>query len=316
MFIILLFLELSPGIDSIIERAIELSFQEEFTQSESLLIAVAGEIPGHPAPYFSLLSLYELMWVDMGIDSFSEKFFAYSDSCIRIGSEWLNKNPEDAWGYFFLGGTYTLLTFYYALKGDIIKGIAFVGPALKWLSKCRSTDPSIIDVYLGLGGWEYFKGNLPFLSSRKEKGLSMIKRAAKDAKYVSTFATLAYAEILLREKRYDESISILLPLLDSFPDSRTLNWPLLKCYYEKKDYKNALRIAERLIALSSDNNYSLFESLYYKTRILIHLRRLKPARDVCKRALSIKVDIEAPDVKGEKKELRKLLQKILQGLGE
>ncbi len=315
MFIIFLLLNLSPRADSLLIRAIRLSYQEEFARSESLIRVVLKEAPDHPAPYFCLSSLYELMWVDLGNDSLAAKFLSYSDSSVTLANEWTKRYPDDAWGYFFMGGAYTIRIFYYELNNEIIKGLPFVGLALKCLSKCQAKDPDISDVYLGLGGWEYIKGHFPFLNSRKEKGLAMIKRACKSGKYVSLYATLASAKILLREKNFDEAISIIRPLVDSFPESRTLTWPLLKAYQGKKDYEDALEVANNLIDISHDNKSSYFEATYYKIKILIALRRLKVARENCKRALELDVDINAPNVKSMKEELNKTLKEIDQKMG-
>ena len=313
--IVFLFLNLSPREDSLLIRAVELSYQEEFARSESLLKVIINENPYHPAPYFGLASLYELMWVDLGNDSLVGKFLSYSDSSILLATAWTRRYPDDAWGYFFLGGAYTLRIFYHEIKGEILKSLPFVGPAIKWLSKCQEKNPNISDVYLGLGMWEYIKGHFPFFNSRKEKGLMMIKRASERGKYVSLYAILAHAEILIRERDFDEAILIITPIADSFTESRTLNWPLLKAYYGKKDYDNALVAANRLIDISQDNKFSYFEATYYKTKILVAMKRLKGAKENAESALEIDVDINAPNVKIMEKELKRILKEINQKMG-
>jgi tetratricopeptide (TPR) repeat protein len=315
MFVILVLLTLSPKADSLLIEAIELSYQEEFERSESLLNIIISDNPHHPAPYFGLASLYELMWVDTGNDSIINTFLSYSDSSIFYASNWIKKHPDDSWGYFFLGGSYILRIFYHELRGEIFKGLPFIGPALKWLSKCRSNDPNIYDVYLGLGVWEYFKGHFPFFSAKKDKGLSMIKRASDRARYVNLYASFTRAEIYLKERDYDEAISILKPLVDSYPNSRTLTWPLLKAYFEKKDYEKSLIIANNLINISRDNIYSYFYAVYYKTKILLGLRMLKGARESCLEALELDINPDAPHVKETKKELNKILKDLNQRMG-
>lgn len=315
LHLVLIFLSFSPKADSLLIKAIKLSYQEEFARSESLLKVVINENDNHPAPYFALVSLYELMWVDSGNDSIIGKLLSYSDSSIIFANEWIKRYPDDAWGYFFLGGTYILRIFYYELKGEILKGLPFVGPALKWLSKSHARDPNIYDVYLGLGVWEYFKGHFPFFTSRKEKGLLMIKKASEKGKYVSLYATFTRAEIFLKERKFDEAISILTPLVDSFPGSRTLTWPLLKAYYGKKDYDNAFIIVNKLIDISHDNKFSYFVANYYKTKILIALRKLKGARENCKLALELDVNLNSPNVKSMKEELSKILKELNHKMG-
>jgi tetratricopeptide (TPR) repeat protein len=164
----------------------------------------------------------------------------------------------------------------------------------------------LADIYLGLGGWEYMKGYFPFMGKNKEKGLAMIRKAISGAKYVSLYSSLAYANICIKEEDYDEAIPMLVNLIDSFPDSRTFNWPLLKAYYGKKDYEEALNTAERLIVISANNNFSNFEAHYYKAKILFDLGMLKEASLAADEALNIEVREDMLHVKDIKKELTRL----------
>lgn len=314
--VLLILFNLPLSIDSLIEKSIYYSYKEEFSQSESLLLKARKRLPGHPGPYFYLASLYEVMLVDYGEDSLSKYIFAYSDSSINAGKKWIEENPGDAWAYFFTGGSYTVKIFYYALGGEVVKAIPYVGPALKWLSECKKLDSTIVDVNLGLGGWEYFKGYIPFLSSRKKKGLKMIKKAVEESKYVSNYAVIAYSKLMIREKKYDKAIKILKPLTDSFPDSRTFNWPLLTCYFENGDYKKALEMAERIISVSEDNLFSRIEAGYYKARILLNQRKLGPAINTCNRVLRLSRNSDNEKIKELRKKIEEVKKEILKKTGK
>lgn len=314
--IFLLFSTLPCELDSLLLKAVNLSYTENFAAADSLITIVREKRPAHPASYFFLASLNELRWVDRGEDSYVDKIFSWADTAIVKGKEWVKENPEDPWGYFFIGGSYTLKVFYYVMKEDYLGALPFISPAVDYLSKTKELDSCIVDVCLGLGSWKYFKGNFPFMRGEKKKGLQMIKKAISGAKYVSLYSALAYAKISAREKAYDECISVLLPLLDSFPDSRTFNWPLLKAYYGKKDYPKALETANKLVSISAENDFSNFEAHYYKTKILLELRRLEDAWRTIEAALGIDLQGDKADVEEMREELIGIRDEIERKVGK
>jgi len=310
VILFLLFSNFSPEIDSLLNDAINCSYVEDFARAESLLTVIKRRQPNHPVSYFLLSSLYEMEWVDLGDYSYKDKIFIYADSAMDRAKEWTEKNPDDPWGYFFIGGSYTLKIFYYAMKEDYFGTFFMLNPAIYYLEKARDIDSTLADVYLGLGGWEYMKGHLPFMGKNKEKGLRMLRKAIKDAKFVSLYSRLAYANICNREEDYDESISYLKPLLETFPDSRTFTWPLLKAYYGKEEYQKALEVADRLIDISADNDYSRFEAYYYRAKILFELERFEEAEFAVGTALNIQLNKEMLNVEKIKENLLELKTEI------
>jgi tetratricopeptide (TPR) repeat protein len=300
----------SPETDSLLNEAINCSYIEDFSRADSILEVVKKREPDHPVAYFLLSSLYEMMWVDLGDNSYRDRIFPYADSAITKGKKWTKEYPDDPWGYFFVGGSYTLKIFYYVMKEDYFGAFFLINPAVYYLEKAEDIDSNLVDVYLGLGGWEYMKGHFPFMGKDKEKGLAMIRRAIKSARFVSLYSTLAYANICIREEDYDEAISFLEPLLSKFPDSRTFTWPLLKAYYGKKEYRKSLEITDKIIRISANNDYSRFEAYYYKAKIFFELEKLEEALAAANMVLNIKVEEDAPHVKDIKEDLLKIRKEI------
>ena len=99
-------------------------------------------------------------------------------------------------------------------------------------------------------------------------------------------------------------------MIDTFPDSRTFTWPLLKAYYGKKDYHNALKVANRLIDISADNNYSKFEACYYKAEILFELEKFAEATNTVETALNLQLNKKMLNVEKVKEKLLKLKSEI------
>lgn len=310
MILFLLIFALPLEFDSLLIEAINYSYVEDFSVAESLITVVKELERKHPAPYFLLASLYELMWVDLGEISYEEKIFIYADSSITKGKEYIRENPDDPWGYFFVGGSHTLKIFCYVMNENYFGALFLVNPAIYYLEKSKEIDPTITDIYLGLGGWEYAKGCFPFMSRDKEKGLNMIKKAMVKGKYVSLYSALAYANICIKEEEYDEAITVLKPLIACFPYSRTFNWPLLKAYYGKEDYRETLKIADTLIKISASNDYSKFEANYYRAKALLELNKLDEALISVENALSLKIDGDIFHVKDIKEDILSIKNEI------
>ena len=310
MTLLLLISVFSPETDSLLNEAVNCSYMEDFSRAESILKFVKKEEPDHPVAYFLLSSLYEMMWVDIGDNTYRDKIFSYADSAIDKGKKWTKEYSDDPWGYFFIGGGYTLKIFYYVMKEDYLGTFVMINPAIYYLEKARDLDSTLNDVYLGLGGWEYMKGHLPFMGKDKEKGLAMIRKAIEGSKFVSLYSTLAYANICIREGDYDEAISILEPLLSKIPDSRTFTWPLVKAYYGKKEYQKTLEIVNKLIGMSANNDYSRFEAYYYKAKILFELGESEEALAAADTALNIEVKEDMLHVKDIKEDLLKIRNEI------
>lgn len=255
MIFSLLFL-IPPSIDSIILKGMDAGYREEYPVAESLFNMVIEALPEHPAGYFLKAALYELMYFDLGHDSLKKDF----ERCSRIAEEkgklYITKNPDDPWGYFFTGAVFTIEVFLKAYTGHYFSMLSKVSPALNNLTKAVEIDSSVYDAYLGLGGYDYFKGMLPFMGSEREKGIKKIKTAIERGKYTRYLATIGLANLYIREKNFEDARNVLRPLLEKFPDSRTVTWPYFTSFLEEGNPDSVLFWAERLLNLSRDNPYS------------------------------------------------------------
>ena len=255
MIFSLLFL-IPPSIDSIILKGMDAGYREEYPVADSLFNMVIETLPEHPAGYFLKAALYELKCFDLGHDSLKEEFERYSRIAENKGKLYIMKNPGDPWGYFFTGAVFTIEVFLKWYKGNYLSMLSKVSPALNNLTKAVEIDSSVYDAYLGLGGYDYFKGMLPFMGSEREKGIKKIKTAIERGKYTRYLATIGLANLYIREKNYEKARNVLKPLLKKFPDSRTVTWPYFTSFLEEGNPDSVLFWAERLLNLSRDNPYS------------------------------------------------------------
>jgi len=231
-------------------------YREEFSVAESLIGIVTKNLPKHPVGYFLKSALYELMFFETAKDSAKELFDRWSKETEIKGDSYKKNHTDDPWGYFFTGAIYTIEVFLKAYTGSYLCLLSKVGPALSNLSKAVQIESTACDGHLGLGGYEYFKGMLLFMGSEKEKGIARIKNAIEKGKYTRYFSTIGLANPYIREKKYKDARVVLMPLLENFPDSRTISWPSFTSFIEKGNKDSIIYWGEKLLTLSKDNPYS------------------------------------------------------------
>lgn len=260
---------LSPYLDSLILKGIEKSYTEEFAVSESLFNIAISFDTLNPAGYFFKSALYQLKYFDMGYDSIKESFFSLQKKGIELTKRYVLRNPEDPWGYFFLGGFHTLNVFLYGYNEDYVNALKNLFPALENINKSVRLDSTIYDAYLGLGGYDYFKGMLPFMGGEKEKAYRKIKLTIEKGKYTRYLSSSALANLLIRDKKYEDARRIIRGLLEEFPRSRTFTWHMFNSFYYEGNLDSALFYANRLIELSGESFFCYIQSVYFASEILL-----------------------------------------------
>lgn len=251
MVIILeIFLIVSPKMDSIIQEGLEYAYVENYPVAESLFNSVIKMDTLNPAGYFFLSGLYNLYSVDMGNDENFDAFKKVIDKAVKYGNVYIQAHPDDGWSYFFIGGALTYMTFYFGLQGKYWSALVYGVKALKWVQKTVKIDSTIYDAYLGLGGYDYFKGQFPFWRSEKEKGIKKIELAIEKGQYSTVAAADGLGQLLMRENRYKEAEKILESIVKKYPQSRTLKHPLIETYIALKEWNKAENQSLELLRLS------------------------------------------------------------------
>ena len=292
MVIILeIFMFVSPKMDSLIQQGLEYAYVENYPEAESLFNLVVKMDTLNPAGYFFLSGLYNLYSVDMGTDKDFEAFKEVIDKAVKYGSVYIQSHPDDGWGYFFVGGALTYMTFYYGLKGKYWSALVYGIKALKWVQKAVKIDSTIYDAYLGLGGYDYFKGQFPFWRSEKERGIKKIETAIEKGRYSKIAAADGLGQLLMREKRYKEAGNVLEQITILYPASRTLKHPLIETYITLGEWDKAENQALDLLKLSErqpTSDYVRLQAIDYLGTIYYHKKEYKKGGKYLNEAFAIK----------------------------
>ncbi len=307
MILLFSFLELEP----VIREGLFYAYQELYREAESCFVMVLDSYPEHPAGYFFLAGLKGLYIIDLGKYELYPEMKALVDSCVKKGKRWIKKNPDDAWGYFFIGGAYTYLTFFHALREDYVNTLGYGIKALSWVSRAVEIDSTLYDAYLGLGGYDYFKGIFPWWRSEKKRGLRKIELAMRKGRFSHELAADGLAQIYIREKKYKEAEDLLFSLLEQYPLSRTFRWPLVEIYMEEGRWEDALRVVREMREVSRGKENTPYVELslaLLEGKALVAMGREKEAQEILGKALDIECTND--EERKVKREIEKIYRRI------
>ena len=144
-------------VDKGIQKGLELVYQEQYEKSLAVFDSIQKALPQHPAPYFYKAAILQTWMATYRFNKFLNEVEQNVEKVIQLCDKSLEKNPDDPWTYFYLGGAYGYRAF------AKMRGYNWIGAYLdgmKGLDNLKITlnkDPRMYDVYLGLGSYHYWR---------------------------------------------------------------------------------------------------------------------------------------------------------------
>jgi len=168
----------------------------------------------------------------------------------------LADDTRSAEGYYYLGMSYSYFAYSAFRDGkDWIGGLKHGMTAYDNLKLALKCDPKCYDAMTGTGTYMYWKSRkmsfltwTPLVDDEREKGISMLRKAAKNATYTGTQAINALIWIYIEEERWGDAIRAAQSVLKYYPDHRLFLWGLASAAEGKEDWKLARSAYERIVA--------------------------------------------------------------------
>jgi len=244
------------SLDSLIYIGLDLTYRNRYEEALRIFQKIVELKPENPIGYLLQASVLEIKMMDFERNIFEKEFHILLNNAIEKCKKILTSDPQNPWGHFFLGTVYSYQTAYQARRGKYWSAFLHSLKAIGELKKTLSLDPTLYDVYLGLGSYHYFVTKatrflswLPFIGDQREKGIAEIHLAMERGKYTKTLAKDALVWILMEEGRYEEALKLAGELLEEYPDSRTFHWAPAEIYFRKKEWKEAETAYRKLLSL-------------------------------------------------------------------
>ena len=324
-------------------KGINLLYDCEFSEAETIFQRIITEFPHRPIGYFYLAMvtwsrLSSGFWSPEIVKEFKKRI----DTTIGIANSRIENDIADSFDLFYLGGALGFKGRFELMKGKWISSFFSAANAVEALKTCFNMDPNNRDVLLGLGTFDYYtarlSGVLKFLSylllhkGNKDEGLRKLNVAAREAIYSATEAksillhiylfpekdflkALPLAEYL--ERRYDQN--------PRFKVLKGVSYIYLDMDLKYRNTVNDLR--QRSLRASSSKMASLWqrralylESIYYlyharypeaRSRLKMILEKTNPENDPEMIAWPIVKTGMSYDLEGNREEAIKCYRQVL-----
>ena len=219
-----------PCVDSLIGRALDQRFSNDYVGSLKTLTELDSLIPDDPRVPFLKAAVLLAETFDTGDVRNHDQFLEEVDAAIGRTEELERSNDPRAPDFLFVrGAAYGYRGAYGLVIGPGLSSLLDGRRGLNTLKDAVEQDPDNFDAYLGLGMFTYWRSKmtsrlawLPFVGDHREEGIAMIREAAEYGGIARTEALGNLILIYIQEERSDEALAIVHELLEKYPDSRFL----------------------------------------------------------------------------------------------
>lgn len=272
---------------TILIKTIDYLFADSFTAATNTAMQYNDTIPGQPIYHLLYASILHAQMMDGEDYSHEDEFMDNIDRANDALSDWVDKNPDDAWGYFFWASAYGYKAVWQSQKGSWFKALLAGLKAKARFSDALGLDSALYDAYTGMGSYHYWssaklKKVFPFISDNREDGLREMKLAMDSSLFSGKAAGIAYGWALLNERKYSEAIDVANRLNEMIPNGRTVIWLLASIYYANGNLQKASDyygiIIKSLEEAGNQNDYNLIYCRYRRGVCEYGMRKYDVAR--------------------------------------
>lgn len=244
----------TAAIDSLIYKGITLSIQQRYAEAISLFHHIEEEFPDNPVGYFFHAAVLQTQMMDFEEYDKEQEFIELVNKALAKSKARVRRT-NDAWAYFYAGGSYGYLAFYKSKRGKYWESLKHAQKSVQALQKAISIDSTLYDAYLGIGSYKYYKSKyskylawLPIVTDERAIGIDLLNLAIERSKFSRFSAINGLSWILLEEKRYEEGLTLIEDALQEFPESRVFLWAAAKLCQKLNRLRTAATHYENILA--------------------------------------------------------------------
>jgi tetratricopeptide (TPR) repeat protein len=221
---------------------IDLLYDEQFNEAETLFNKLIVESPDKPFGYFYLAMV---TWSRLTCGFWSPEIVKEHkeriDRAIAVAKSRIANDSSDPYDYFYLGGALGFKGRFELMKENWLSSFFLARDAIEAFRTCLKMDPHNKDVLLGFGTFDYYtarlSGLLKFLTyllvhkGSEDEGLRKLHLAAKESLYSATEAKSMLLHIyLFLEKDFSKALKLADDLTKKYTQSLRYQVLLGVCY--------------------------------------------------------------------------------------
>lgn len=271
---------------AVISKTVDCVFSDSFVQAFMTAAQLEDTVSGRPIYHLLYASILHAQMTDGEDYSREKEFMSHIDASTKALDKWIDRNPDDAWGYFFLGSVYGYKSIWQGQKGSWLKSLLSGLKAKGRFFDALERDSRLYDCYTGIGSYHYWasiklRKFFPFLSDNRRDGLGELKLAMDSSYFSSKAAAVGYAWALLNEKKYSDAIKVTRRLSESTGNGRNALWLWGSIYWSNGNLAKAAEsyglLIESLERTPNQNYYNLIFCRYRRGVCLYGLRKYAEA---------------------------------------
>jgi tetratricopeptide (TPR) repeat protein len=259
-----------------IMQAIDATYSGDYGLADSVLDEMSQRLPAHPVGPLMRAATVMAQMRDYEVLNRVEEFQAFLDTAYIRAEQWIATNPDDSWGYCYLGHTYGYRAMWQGHFGSWMS-------AVKWGLKAKGAyrdaidqDSLCWDAYLGLGSYHYWKSaKTEFINwtgflvkDQKKLGQAETEKALAHGIFSKEAAAAGLLQIYLHKKQYAQAIDLAKRWQAVHPRGKTFMWGQAYAEFSAGQYDSALvrfdSLHDRVVADSMQGMYNLMEIDYHR----------------------------------------------------
>ena len=268
-------------------KSIDMVFADSFARAYDIVEGMPDTVSGKPIYHLIYASVMHADMLDAEDFSREKIFFAHIDTSINLLEKWVDGNPDDPWGLFFLGTSYGYKSMLYAQQRRWLKSMIDGLKARGKFSKAIELDSTLYDAYTGIGNYHYWSTvklgkYVPFLPDNRDRGISELQLAKDSSLFSRLPAQAGLAWALIQEKKLRQAIQLGNRMKEETGGGRNSLWILGGSYWRTGELNLAAEYYDNLIdsfiKAGNQNYYNLIFCRYRRGVCLFKMKKYKEAK--------------------------------------
>jgi tetratricopeptide (TPR) repeat protein len=304
----------------ILSETVDYVCADRYMQAFGSCSQLNDTIPGQPIYNLLYAGILHAEMLDAEEYSRGKAFLAHVDSTIIILKDWIDENPDDPWGYFFLGSAYGYKATWHGQQKSWLKSLIDGLKARGKFAKALKIDSTLYDAYTGTGNYHYWSSAklgkyIPFLPDNRDKGLQELRLAVDSSLFSNKPAVIGLGWALINEKQFFGAIEAGRWLYEESSGGRASLWILGGAYWRMGNLRYAEKYYNELIKslqqTGEQNYYNLIVCRYRRGVCLFGMGKHEAAKREFEMVMSYNVSGEvAGRHKKTYKKAREYIEKL------
>lgn len=201
-------------------------YNEQYNEAKDEARKIIRRYPAHPAGYFFMAATIDSWMTTHFSDKQENEFYRFCELAVEKGEKALEKNPDDEWVKFFIGGAEGYKGTYEARYERWITAFRYGWKGVSIFMQLQDRKCGIVDLSYGIGSYEYWRSALmknlwwmPGVEDKRREGIEKLQKARNDGLYAKAAASVSLMDIYTNEKKYGEALRVAEESLFQYPSS-------------------------------------------------------------------------------------------------